>query len=173
MCKARSSWPTSPPSSPHAPCTRSNRPGRPAAPAVAVADGRILGVGTVDELSVWGTPIVDDRFADKVILPGFVEAHAHSFAGALWQSTYCGCFDRTDPDGRHWPGCRSIDDVIDRLRDADAALDDPTAPLCAWGLDPIYFAGDRLVASHLDRVSTTRPVLVIHASLHLATVNRP
>lgn len=144
---------------------------RPTAPAVAVADGRILGVGTIDELSVWGTPTIDDRFADDVILPGFVEAHAHSFEGALWQFTYCGWFDRTDPDGRLWPGCRSIDDVLDRLREADAALAGPDEPLCAWGLDPIYFAGERLVATHLDRVSTRRPIFVLHASIHLATVN--
>ena len=59
--------------------------------------------------------------------------------------------------------------MIERLRAADAAIDDPRAPLRAWGLDPIYFPGERLVAEHLDRVSTTRPILVVHASVHLAT----
>jgi predicted amidohydrolase YtcJ len=140
--------------------------------AVHIADGRILGVGSFDELRASNPDAgVDDRFADAVVLPGFVEAHAHSMAGGMWQHLYVGYFDNRDPDGRVWPGCTTLDEVIDRLREADAALDDPNAVLRAWGLDPIYFPGDRLVAEHLDRVSTTRPIFVFHASLHLATVN--
>ncbi|MBT8202100.1 MAG: amidohydrolase [Acidimicrobiia bacterium] len=139
--------------------------------AVAVADGRITAVGDVAELASLGGATVDDRFADHVITPGFVEAHCHTFGGGLWQFTYCGYFDRWGPDGRHWPGCRTLDAVLDRLREAAAELADPTEPLIAWGLDPIYFAGERLVAVHLDQVSTERPIFVLHASIHLATVN--
>ena len=53
----------------------------------------------------------------------------------------------------------------------DADLADPDEPLTVWGFDPIYFEGERLNASHLDRVSETRPVFVFHASAPLATVN--
>lgn len=45
---------------------------QPFAEAVAVRDGRVLAVGTVAELESWGPCTVDDRFADKVITPGFV-----------------------------------------------------------------------------------------------------
>lgn len=148
-------------------------PSRPNAEAVAVADGRIVGVGTIDELQLLsrGAEVeVDDVFADKVLLPGFVEAHAHSFEGSLWQFTYCGYFGRTDPDGRYWPGCKNLDDVIARLSEAEAELDG-SVPLMAWGMDPIYFDGERLVAKHLDLVSETRSIFVLHASIHLATVN--
>ena len=140
--------------------------------AVVVDDGRITGVGEFDSLrSAHPDAGVDDRYADAVVLPGFVEAHAHSMAGGMWQHLYVGYFDNRDPDGKLWPGCTTLDAVLDRLREAEAALDDPDETLRAWGLDPIYFAGDRLVAEHLDRVSSTRPIFVIHASLHLATVN--
>ncbi len=139
---------------------------------VAVADGRILAVGDrADLIDAHPGAVVDDRYADAVLLPGFVEAHAHSIAGGIWDHVYVGYFDNRDPEGRVWAGCRSLESVLDRLREADAALDDPSAVLWAWGLDPIYFPGERLVAEHLDRVSTTRPIFVIHASLHLATVN--
>lgn len=143
----------------------------PFAEAVAVRDDRIVGVGSVEALGRWGEHTVDDRFAEKVILPGFIEAHSHVMAGAMWQFPYVGYFDRRDPEGRRWTGCRSIDAVVERLREADDDLVDPHAPLVAWGLDPIYMPAERLLAEHLDRVSTERPIFVFHASAHLSTVN--
>lgn len=144
----------------------------PGAEAVAVRDGRILGVGSVEQLrSVWGDLAVDDRFGDDVVLPGFVEAHSHSFEGAIWAWEYVGYFPRLGPDGVERPGCRTFDELLDTLRRLDASMDDPTESLIVWGFDPIYFPGERLAARHLDVVSTTRPICVLHASLHLATVN--
>lgn len=148
-------------------------PSCPTAEAVAVADSRVVGLGSVEELRRLGRGAdvtVIDTFANKVLLPGFIEAHSHSFEGSLWQFTYCGYFGRTDPSGRYWPGCTSVDEVIERLAEAEAELQG-SEPLLAWGMDPIYFPGDRLVARHLDAVSETRPIFVLHASIHLATVN--
>ncbi len=147
-------------------------PARPFAPAVAVRDGRILAVGSPDELAAWGDHTVDTTFADQVLLPGFVEAHSHAMVGGMWTMPYVGYFDRVAPDGGHWPGCKSIDEVLDRLRAVAAEMDDPAETMVAWGLDPIYFdAADRLLAEHLDRVSDVRPIFVYHVSGHLATVN--
>ncbi|HEY5664706.1 MAG TPA: amidohydrolase [Ilumatobacter sp.] len=147
-------------------------PAVPAAEAVAARDGRILGVGTVEALrAAWGSLATDDTFADAVLLPGFVEAHAHSLEGAIWAWEYAGYFARFGPDGARRPGCQTFEQLIDLLRRLDAGLDDPTEPLMVWGFDPIYFPGERLAAHHLDLVSPTRPICVLHASLHLATVN--
>lgn len=64
-------------------------PGTPTAKAVAVMDGKILGVGTLDEVKGWVTDEtveIDDRFQDAVIVPGFIEAHMHpQITGVLWQ----------------------------------------------------------------------------------------
>ena len=146
-------------------------PTHPVADAVAVAGDRILGVGTVQELAGWGDHVVDDRFADKVIVPGFIEAHSHVMAGGMWEMPYVGYFDRRGADNKLWKGCQSLDAVIDRLVEVEAEMVDPGEPLLAWGLDPIYFPGERLLAKHLDRVSETRSILVYHASAHLCTVN--
>lgn len=146
-------------------------PARPVADAVAVAGDRIRAVGSLDELAAYGPARVDDRYADCVLLPGFVEAHAHVMGGGMWKHTYAGYFERLSPDGRRWPGCRSLEAVVERLREAETALDDPDTPLVAWGLDPIYFTGDRLDRRHLDAVSATRPILVMHQSFHICTVN--
>ena len=95
---------------------------RPEARYVAVRDGRILGVGELDELAGWGAYRLNEDFADKILMPGFVEGHAHTMEGTLWRNVYCGYFDRTDPDGRVWPGVKSIADVLARLRSAEAEL---------------------------------------------------
>jgi len=146
-------------------------PAFPFAEAVAVRDGRVLAVGTVEELAAWGSHTVDDQFADKIIMPGFIEAHTHVMAGGVWQFPYVGFFDRYDPQGKLWTGCKSIDEVLDRLAEYESQLEEPGDALVAWGLDPIYFPTERLLAVHLDRVSQTRPIYVYHASAHLATVN--
>ena len=51
-------------------------PARPEASHVAVRDGKILGAGSLEELAGWGEHIVDTQFADKILMPGFVEGHA-------------------------------------------------------------------------------------------------
>ena len=142
---------------------------RPNATHVAVREGRILGVGSIEELKAWGPHELDERFADKVLLPGLVEAHAHLMAGGLWRYTYCGYFDLRDPDGRNWPGGRTLEAVIGQLSNASARQ--PDGPLLGWGFDPIYFGTQRVSRHDLDRVSTARAVGVLHASGHILNVN--
>lgn len=139
----------------------------PAATHVAVRDGRILAVGTGDDLADWGPARRDDRFGDKVILPGLVEAHAHVMAGGIWRYLYCGHYARTDPEGRVWDGVTTNDAVVARLGGA------PTrgAAVVGWGFDPGFIAGPRLSRRDLDRVAADRPVVLVHSNFHLLTAN--
>jgi predicted amidohydrolase YtcJ len=146
-------------------------PAVPVAQAIAVQGDRILGVGTVEDLAQWGDYELDEQFKDHVLMPGFVEAHSHVMAGAVWEFPYVGFYDRPDPLGHTWSGCQTIAAVVDRLVECERELKDPEQTLVAWGLDPIFLDGERLVAKHLDRISVTRPIFVFHASGHLATVN--
>ncbi len=139
--------------------------------AIAVRNSRILGVGTLEELKGWGSFTIDETFKDKTLMPGLIEAHCHSSVGNFWMYPYIGFFDCHGPDGKLWEACKSFDSIISRLKKIDSAMSDPDETLIAWGMDPIYFEGDRLVATHLDQVSKTRPVFIFHASGHLATVN--
>ena len=140
---------------------------QPAATHVAVRDRRILGVGALDELRGWGAAELDDRFANKVLLPGLVEGHSHLMAGALWRYTYCGYFDVGDPDGQRITGAKSLAAVIDALSASAPA----GGPVVGWGFDPIYFGNQRCTRHDLDAVSRTRPVGVLHASGHILNVN--
>ena len=146
-------------------------PNRPTASHVAVRGNRILAVGDLAELETWGYYKLDETFADKVLMPGLVEGHAHAMEGTLWRNVYCGFFDRSDPDGKVWEGATTIDTVLDRLKEAEVKLTDPDTPLSGWSLDPIYMDNTRVTRADLDKVSSTRPIGVLHASGHIMNVN--
>ncbi len=143
---------------------------RPEATHVAVRDGRILAVGGADCAEPWGGGDVDDRFDDAILLPGFVEGHAHMMTGAMWSFTYAGFQDRIDPEGKLWTGLTDIDAIISGLKHSEKRLPDDQ-PLVAWGFDPIFLPTERLNKTHLDSVSTIRPIVVLHSNFHLMTVN--
>ena len=144
---------------------------RPEADHVAVRDGRTLGVGSLDDLAGWGDYTLNDIYADKILMPGFVEGHSHVLEGAYWLYTYCGFFDRTGPDGKRWKGLKSIEEVVARLREVAAQPEMAGRPVVGWGFDPIYFSSRRMIASDLDQVATDRPVVVMHASGHMLNAN--
>ena len=143
----------------------------PNATAIAVQGDRIVGIGNEDDFNQWDAEAIDYSFDDHVLLPGLIEAHSHVMSGALWEFPYVGFYDREDPQGTTWQGCRDIESVLEQLIRYENHMSDPDDALIAWGLDPIFLQGDRLVANHLDQVSSTRPIFVLHASGHLATVN--
>lgn len=146
-------------------------PARPEVTHVAVRDGLIIGAGSLAELSRWGEHQLNEQFADKIIMPGLVEGHAHTMEGTLWRHAYCGFFDRLDPHGKMWSGLKTIDAVLERLKEVEATLQDPDAPLPGWQLDPIYFDNERVSRADLDKVSSTRPIGILHASGHVLNVN--
>ena len=59
--------------------------------------------------------------------------------GMFWDYHYVGYYDREGPDGTVWPGLKSIDEVVAKLKEIQAARKDKDTPLIAWGFDPIYF----------------------------------
>lgn len=137
---------------------------------IAIRDGRILGVGPLAAMAEFGDYELDERFADKTLMPGFVEGHSHALEGAMWAYVYTGFFARTDPDGQVWEGLTDVAEVQARLTRHATTLSDDT-PLIAWGFDPVYFPSRRLDRDDLDAVDARRPIVVIHASLHMMTVN--
>ena len=142
---------------------------RPDVTHVAVRDGRFLGAGALDELAAWGPYTLDTQFAEKILMPGLIEAHSHVMAGSLWRHVYCGYFQVTDPEGRVSPGLKTLEAVVTALR--NATCDRPGESIMGWGFDPIYFNAARCTRGDLDRVSTDRPVAILHASGHILNVN--
>lgn len=144
-------------------------PQRPDATHVAVQGDTIRDVGGPELEQVYGPS--DPGFLDRVLVPGFVEGHAHALEGTIWSLPYVGFYPRLHPDGGTLAGCNTPGALIERLRQLERQLADPQAPLFAWGYDPIYFGDDKPMRAALDRVSTTRPLVLYHGNLHLITVN--
>ncbi|MHB1252201.1 MAG: amidohydrolase [Acidimicrobiales bacterium] len=147
-------------------------PSCPRGEAVAVREGRILHVGSnaevVDALRDQDFT-VDTRYAEHVIVPGFIEAHGHLFSdGALGQLVWTGFDDRPRPDSSVALGCQTLEDVISRLRERARVSD---AVVVGYGFDPVFHDGRALRREDLDRVSTTQGVVVVNASGHLAYAN--
>lgn len=147
----------------------------PVAEAVAVMDGRVLHTGSFDEvrddLSGLGA-VIDDRFGDKTLVPGFVEAHCHMLQeGALAGFPWIGAYDRRSADGTMRPGCPDVDSAIDRIRDHHVALADPGRVLACMGWDPDMAGGTALTRGMLDSISGTRPIFVLHSSGHVGVCN--
>jgi predicted amidohydrolase YtcJ len=149
-------------------------PGWPEGTAVAVMDGRILSVGTFDDLKPWLDKYpfeVDDRFKDKVIYPGFVEAHSHPVMGSLAISRpSLSYFPLRNPYGADIPGVRTREEAIARLKQFVADAKSPDQTILTWGYDVVAM-GQGFNRDDLDQVSKTQPIIVWDASEHFAYAN--
>jgi predicted amidohydrolase YtcJ len=137
-------------------------PGEPVAGALAVRDGRIAAVGSVEALrglrgeaeQVWD-------LAGRTVLPGFIDPHNHFAIGAL-ETFWADC--RTPPLG-------TIAEVQGALRAAARAM-----PPGLW-VRGVGYHHTRLAErrhptrAELDEAVPDRPALLLHFSHHQAVAN--
>ncbi|NVK41505.1 MAG: amidohydrolase [Oceanospirillaceae bacterium] len=145
-------------------------PSLPEATHIAVRAGRILAVGDEASMRALGDYQLDDRFGNKVMMPGLVEGHSHALEGALWAFLYLGFYPRQDPNGKTWDGIETVEAMQQRLQDA-AERAPAGEPIIAWGFDPIFFRERELDRHALDAAVSDRPVVILHTSCHAMTVN--
>ena len=142
----------------------------PAATHVAARDGIVIAVGGADCAVPWGEFKIDDRYADKVIFPGLVEAHAHVMAGGVWRFEYLGHYPRSDPDGRTQPGAATCGEIVEQLKKR-ASRTKPGEFVVGWGYDAAFVDGARIDRNLLDTVSADHPVAVMHSNFHVLTAS--
>lgn len=146
---------------------RTLEPAMPEATAVAVEDGRIVAVGTLDSLQgvlqIKGGR-VDHQFQDAVLLPGFIEPHVHPMLPAvLTQFPFVAPDDWTLPTG-DFPGVRTPNDYKNRLIELAAQHDDSAVPFITWGYHPLWHG--EVYRDELNEWFGDQPVMIWHRSFH-------
>jgi len=156
---------------------RTMDPGRPEASAVATSGGRIVSVGSLESMQPWlrrSPHEIDDRFADRVLMPGFVDPHTHlRLSGTYMDLEYVGPIESTDTEGKRVEGLPDRAAVIERLRSLVARREAGNLEaIVAWGYDPGMQQG-HLDRNLLDEISTEVPLWVIAYAPHIVYTNTP
>ena len=139
----------------------------PVAQAVAVSGKRIVAAGSLASVkaALGDAPYaIDETFKDKVILPGFIEQHMHPFLGAMILIQEIIANDDWVLPGRTFKAARTPAEYRARLIAADKALGDSKEWLYTWGYHRLWHG--ELSRAELDKISTTRPIVVWQRSVH-------
>ena len=141
----------------------------PLAEAVAVEDGKIIAVGSKEEvLKTKGDETVLIDLDGRTMLPGFVDAHGHVTGGGL-QALSANLL--APPDGE----VKSIAALQQTLKDwmaENKQAVDKVKLVVGFGYDNAQLAELRHpIREDLDAVSTELPICLVHQSGHIISVN--
>ena len=134
------------------------------AEAVATANGKILLAGPLSTLkTAYPNAEIDETFADKVIVPGFIDPHIHMLLSAIQYAL---------PIAPPWQ-MMTGDGVVDGLRTRAAflariseinATTKGNGPLVIYGFHNLVHGN--LDRHDLDAITTSRPLIIWHYSSH-------
>jgi len=138
--------------------------------AVMIRGSKIFAVGQ-QEVLIKNFPDaeIDYSFADDVIVPGFIEHHIHPLLAAITMSSEIVAIDDWVLPNKKSNGVRDRPGYIKRLKELEKNLEGADTPLVSWGFHH-YFHG-KLTRDDLDKISSDRPILIIHRSFHEFIMN--
>lgn len=147
-------------------------PSQPEATAVAVQDGKIVEVGSLETMRPWldARPHeIDNRFKDHVLMPGFIDPHLHpSMAAILLPCHFITAMEWRLPD-RTSPPVVTHEGYLKRLSEIEAGIANPDEVLVTWGFHRVWHGNvDR---EALNGISETRPIFVWQRSFHEIVAN--
>ena len=140
---------------------------QPLAKAIAIKDGKILAVGSKEEIVKFKdakTEMVD--LAGRALLPGFVDGHGHCFGTGI-QAASANLL--APPDYK----VTDIAGIIAELKKfAESQTSKKFGIILGFGYDEAQLKEQRPPTRHeLDEVSKDLPVYIIHQSGHLGVGN--
>ncbi len=146
-------------------------PGYPEARYVATSDGIIIGVAQeLGDLSAWtqGRNVtVDRRFADRVIMPGFIEPHIHPMQTVMMLAIPFISPESWQLPGKSYPAIIGKDAYEARLR---AVLEESDEELfLTWGHHRLFHG--EMTKVQLDGIAPDRPVVIWQRSFHEIIAN--
>jgi predicted amidohydrolase YtcJ len=142
---------------------------QPRAEAVAVAGGKIIAVGSLEEVSTLkGPDTVMVDLGGRTLVPGFVDPHGHTTMGGL-QAVSANLL--SPPDGE----VVDIASLQKTMRDwmtANAGVIQKAGLVIGFGYDQSQLAELRApTKEELDAISTDLPVALFHQSGHMVALN--
>ena len=145
----------------------------PEATAVGVVGDRIVAVGDLASMEVWREGrevVVDERFRDKVLMPGLIDNHIHPFLGAfLMPMELIAPEPWRREDGSVAPGARTPQEYRRLLEARLAARTDKDDWFISFGYQPSLHG--RWRRAELDALCPDRPVILWQRSFHETFIN--
>jgi len=141
----------------------------PNATAVLIRDDRIHAVGAKEDLikEFPNTP-VDLTHKNDVLIPGFIEHHIHPLLAAITMNSEIVAIDDWTVLNKKSTGIRDREGYLKKLKELESSMN-TNDPLISWGFHH-YFHG-KLTKDDLDKISSDRPILIIHRSFHEFIMN--
>nr|WP_206664979.1 amidohydrolase [Gemmobacter aquaticus] len=142
---------------------------QPRAEAVAVKDGKIIAVGSRDEVMKFKTEGTEVTELDgRALVPGFFDAHGHVFIGGIQAMT---ANLLAPPDG-NVTDIASLQQVLRDWIAENKGTVEKTGIVMGFGYDKSTIAELRdPTRADLDAVSTEYPIYLIHQSGHMGAAN--
>ncbi|PXV93669.1 hypothetical protein C8E03_102444 [Lachnotalea glycerini] len=139
---------------------------QPNAEAVLIEEGRIKAVGSNQDILSFkeeDTFIID--LEQKTILPGFIDSHSHISSIAFHMLMV-----NVGPSQ-----CKSVEDIVEVLKQAYQEEKPKKAEwLIGRDYDNTLLEGSRHPTKYdLNKISTSVPIIIFHASGHCAVLNSP
>ena len=150
-------------------------PSLPVATAIAVRDGRVVEVGSLESLEPWlrhHPHEIDGRFESSVILPGLIDPHVHPAMMSLLMAAEWLTPEPWELPGRSIPSTEGRQAYLAGVQRLEAQVAGGVdAPLVVFGYHT-QFHGD-ILRVDLDAISSTRPIVLWQRSFHELRCNGP
>jgi hypothetical protein len=139
----------------------------PRAEAIAIKDGKIIAVGSKADVEKLRTPTTTSiDLGGKALLPGFIDGHGHVFGTGI-QAVSANLLAAPDGEGN---SIAKIQELLREYAKTDVAT--KFNLILGFGYDDSQLAEKRHpTRQELDEVSKDIPVLIVHQSGHLCSMN--
>ena len=142
----------------------------PRATAVAVRDGQIIEVGSLESMQPWldaHPHRLDDRFSDAIMVPGLIDPHLHpTMAAVLLPMVFITAMQWRFPWGTTEPTTTA--DAYDK-RLAEVAAENTQELLITWGHHALWHG--EMSRARINAIDSTTPIVVWNRSFHEVCMN--
>ena len=139
--------------------------------AIATKGSKIINVGSKEELIlIYPDAILISDYENEIIVPGFIEHHIHPFLAAVTMNSEILAIEDWQLPSKTSIGVRNRSSYLSNLSEIEENHPKDQS-LISWGFHH-YFHG-KLTRYDLDKISSTRPIIIIHRSFHEFILNTP